>query len=735
MDEMEEIIKEFLVESNEGLDQLDRDLVILEQEPESKELLASIFRAIHTVKGTSGVLGFPKIEAVAHAGENLLSRMRDGVLRLDPEITSALLAMGDVLREMLRSIEQNGTEGATEVEFVAARLSALLQAAPTGSPARPPAKPPKSRIRKRKATQINDSLEEERTEPSASLSDNTMEAAESKAAGLSANNIRVDVGLLDKMMNLVGELVLARNQILQFTAGLQDTSVVSTAQRLNLITTELQESVMKTRMQPIGNVWNKLPRLIRDMALHCGKRVRVEMDGAGTELDKTIIEAIKDPITHIVRNAVDHGIEAPNVRREKGKPEEGRLLLRAYHEGGQVNIELSDDGGGIDLEAVRKKARDRNLASPDQVSRMSDRELLNLIFLPGFSTAQQVTNISGRGVGMDVVKTNIEKIGGTVDLQSSEKGTILKIKIPLTLAIIPALIATSGGERFAIPQVSLLELVRLEGGDASKGIEYIHGVPVYRLRGSLLPLVSLNRVLGLEAANHAACSTNIVVLQADDRQFGLMVDEINDTEEIVVKPLSNLLKGLQCFAGATIMGDGTVALILDVIGLAQEASVVTELRDHAVQQLHAKLEDHKTSGAAWLLVRIGAEGRVGIPLANVDRLEEFALSTVEQSNGEEVVQYRDRILPLVRLSNLLSLASAEAQEVIPVIVSSQGTRSVGLVVDRIEDVTEQRVEINSSTAGRFLQGSAVLQQRVTDLLDVNAVIASATAQTGEQAYV
>jgi two-component system chemotaxis sensor kinase CheA len=458
------------------------------------------------------------------------------------------------------------------------------------------------------------------------------------------------------------------------------------------------------------------------------------MDGAGTELDKTIIEAIKDPITHIVRNAVDHGIETPAARREKGKPEEGRLLLRAYHEGGQVNIEISDDGRGIDLSAVREKARQRNLASAEQVARMSDRELLNLIFLPGFSTAQQVTNISGRGVGMDVVKTNIEKIGGTVDLQSSEKGAILKIKIPLTLAIIPALVATSGGERFAIPQVSLLELLRLEGGDNGKGIEYIHGVPVYRLRGNLLPLVSLNRVLGLQSKSSLGSNTNIVVLQADDRQFGLMVDEINDTEEIVVKPLSNLLKGLQCFAGATIMGDGTVALILDVIGLAQEASVVTELRDHAVQQLGAKLGDHKSSRAAWLLVRIGAEGRVGIPLSSVDRLEEFTLSTVEQSGGEEVVQYRDQILPLVRLSTLLNLASAERQEVIPVIVSSHEGRSVGLVVDRIEDVTEQRVEINSGTARRFLQGSAVLQHKVTDLLDVNAVIAEANPHVQEHAY-
>ncbi len=548
------------------------------------------------------------------------------------------------------------------------------------------------------------------------------DASDAKGPAVSANNIRVDVGLLDKMMNLVGELVLARNQILQFTSGEQDSGLLSTAQRLNLITTELQESVMKTRMQPIGNIWNKLPRLVRDLALSCGKKVRVEMDGADTELDKTIIEAIKDPLTHIVRNAVDHGIEMPAERAERGKEAEGRLLLRAYHEGGQVNIEISDDGNGIDLERVREKVRQNSLVSADQAARMNERELLNMIFLPGFSTARQVTNISGRGVGMDVVKTNIEKIGGAVDLQSSVgKGTTLKIKIPLTLAIIPALIATSGGERFAIPQVSLLELVRLEDG----GIESIHGAPVYRLRGNLLPLVSLNRVLGLEQKGSHSEVANIVVLQADERQFGLLVDEINDTEEIVVKPLSNLLKGMSCFAGATIMGDGTVALILDVMGLAQQAKVVSELHDRAAKEVHAKFDEMKANAAAWLLVRIGEAGRLAIPLSCVDRLEEFAASAVEHSGGSEVVQYRGEIMPLVRLAELLNLAPGESREVLPVIVSSKNGRSVGLAVDRIEDVTEKRVALNRGGHRMYLQGSAVLQQRVTDLLDVDAVIASA----------
>lgn len=729
MGEMDEIVKEFLVESNEGLDQLDRDLVALEKDPTEKERLASIFRAIHTVKGTSGVLGFPKIEAVAHVGENLLSRMRDGKLRLSAEITSGLLAMVDALREMLASIEATGAEGEREIQATVERLAKLLEekqetkGVAAGAAEAGVAKP----TRKKRERKVKAAVEAPPPESPAAPSEEApaSESSEAKGPTLAANNVRVDVGLLDKMMNLVGELVLARNQILQFTGSQQESSIVGAAQRLNLITTELQENVMKTRMQPIGNIWNKLPRLVRDLALSCGKRVRVEMDGAETELDKTIIEAIKDPLTHIVRNAVDHGIELPERRVAEGKDAEGRLLLRAYHEGGQVNIEISDDGHGIDLERVREKARANNLASAEQAARMSERELLSLVFLPGFSTAQQLTNISGRGVGMDVVKTNIEKIGGTVDLQSSAgKSTTLKIKIPLTLAIIPALIVTSGGERFAIPQVSLLELVRLEGDGVGKGIEYIHGAPVYRLRGNLLPLVSLNRVLGLDTT-HATITelSNIVVLQADGRAFGLIVDEINDTEEIVVKPLSNLLKGLQCFAGATIMGDGTVALILDVLGLAQQASVLTELHERAVQQAQART-DAKARTAAWLLVRVGKEGRVAIPLGSVDRLEEFAVSAIEHSGGGEVVQYRGRIMPLLRVGDLLNLPGEQGAELLPVIVSSKGEQSVGLVVDQIEDVTEQQVAIKRNEERRYLQGSAVLQQRVTDLLDVDAVMMS-----------
>ena len=554
MDDSDDIVKEFLVESYENLDRLDRDLITLEKNPNDREVLGSVFRTIHTIKGTSGFLAFDKLGAVAHVGESLLGRLRDGQLVLDGEITTGLLAMVDAVRQMLASIEATSVEGERDDSDLISRLTRLQQApeAPSGTPSEAPAEI-KTKARTRTKTKaktksavapvpesaseaaalppnIGDLLmqragvtpaeillaaEKQKegdprhlgeilVEQGAARPDDIVDAlrVQQAAPGQSASDrtIRLDVSLLDHLMNLVGELVLARNQILQFANSTEESGLLATSQRLNLITSELQEGVMKTRMQPIGNIWSKLPRTVRDLALACGKRVRVEMEGAETELDKTLIEAIKDPLTHIVRNSVDHGVERPEVRQAAGKDPEGRLFLRAFHEGGQVNIEISDDGAGLDQDRIRNKALQKGLVSAEQAGGMSDREIVNLVFLPGFSTAEIVTNVSGRGVGMDVVKTHIEKIGGTVDLQSKPgQGVMVRMKIPLTLAIIPALIVTSAGERYAIPQVNLLELVGLDGKTGRQGIEMIHGAPVYRLRGRLLPLVYLNRELQTDA--------------------------------------------------------------------------------------------------------------------------------------------------------------------------------------------------------------------------------------------
>ncbi len=745
MAELDDLVREFLVESNENLDRLDQDFVALEKDPAARERLASIFRTIHTIKGTCGFLGFSKLESVAHVGESLLSKLRDGELGVTSDIITALLRMVDNVREILASIAEGAGEGNGDYSQTIALLTKLKDGGPAAVASAPAATQREPAAPVVAAAPVEESAKVEHAEEVTHEHENhpaqaaakPAEGASSSAAG-TGGGIRVDVGLLDKLMNLVGELVLARNQILQFSAANENATLAGSTQRLNLITSELQEGVMKTRMQPIGNVWSKFPRIVRDLSQMCGKKIRVEMEGKETELDKTIIEAIKDPLTHVIRNSVDHGVETPEARRKAGKPEEGLLSLRAFHEGGQVNIEIIDDGGGVNIDRVKKKALEKGLITAEHAARMSDREATNLIFLPGFSTAEKVTNVSGRGVGMDVVKTNIEKIGGTVDVQSKPGvGTTLRIRIPLTLAIIPALIITSGGDRFAIPQVSLLELVRLGEEQAKTGIEDIHGAPVYRLRGNLLPLVNLNKQLQTGAPTATAGSpVNIVVLQADERQFGLVVDEINDTEEIVVKPLGKLFKGLSTFAGATIMGDGRVALILDVMGLAQKSNVVSESKDRSVHDAAARTEDSGQAKTALLLFRVSDTRRMAIPLSLVARLEEFPRESIEQSGDLQVVQYRGQIMPLVPLSKALAEQGLPAPagtpafgDTVQVIVHTRNEQSVGLVVDRIVDIVEQALVVQRTGIRPGILGSAVIEKRVTELLDVEGIIRATLHET------
>jgi two-component system chemotaxis sensor kinase CheA len=753
VDEMDEVISEFLIESHENLDRLDRDLVELEKDPRSPEIIASIFRTIHTIKGTSGFLGFEKLERLAHAAENLLGKLRDGELVVDREIATALLRTGDALRELLGSIEATGTEGDGDHGDLVATLTRLqgpkgdaagsgsAEAAQPGAPAR------RSRARGSGKRSVGTVAPEgapaapsgpaDRSVVGSAPSDGGEAAADQQAAkpSVTETTIRVDVGLLDSLMNLVGELVLARNQILQLTSSQGSSMFQAAAQRLNLITTELQEGVMKARMQPIGSVWGKFPRIVRDLAVACGKQVRIEMEGEETELDRSIIEAIKDPLTHLVRNAVDHGIEPPDARVAAGKPPEGRLVVRAFHEGGQVNIEIVDDGAGIDPERVLAKALERGFVGPDRAARMSEREILDLIFRPGFSTAERVTNVSGRGVGMDVVRTNIERIGGSVDVHSRRgEGTTFRVKIPLTLAIIPALIVTCGGDRYAIPQVNLLELVRLDAARAERAIERIHDCPVYRLRGKLLPLVYLDRELGLADGDGGSPddSVSIVVLQADDRRFGLLVHSILDTEEIVVKPLGSQLKGLSTYAGATIMGDGQVALILDVWGLAQRAGIVSEAHERGALDLLGASErsDVGERREAFVLCEGPDAGRVAVPLSAVERLEELEAASVERLGRSMVVQYRGEILPLVPLGAVLEERrrrprnaprwDVESAGPLQVLVLRHEGAMCGLIVDRILDIVEEVCELRPATRGGVL-GCRVVQGRVTEFLDVAAV--------------
>ena len=769
-----------LTESYDGLDRYDRAILLLERQTADVETLNDIFRVVHTLKGTAGCLGFHRIEKLAHAGENLLDALRNGLLAPTPAIAGGLLRLSDGLRTLLHTIEATTTdEGAADHTSLIAHLHELRVNPAAGAPCAAPASEPLS------ATAPAPRAPEVSTEPEyaapaaeipaaadgesatwglfdplpeaapavaahatatapapsaapcvapapATLSSTPVPAAETSGrnSALAASSVRVDVALLDRLMNLVGELVLSRNQLVQLaqTRHLRPEAITEISQRLNLVTTELQEGVMKTRMQPIGNIWGKFPRIVRDIAHELGKQVRLQTVGNETELDRTIIESIRDPLTHIIRNAIDHGIESPEKRSTAGKSAEGQILMRAYHEGGQVNIEIIDDGAGLNLTRIRQKAVEKKLMSSEEAARLSDREATNIIFLPGFSTAEQITNVSGRGVGMDVVKTNIEKIGGSVDIQSTfGQGTTIKIKIPLTLAIVPALIVRAGGDRFAIPQVSLLELVRLEGAAATEALEKVYDTPVFRLRGHLLPLVFLHRELKLPGPTQLD-AVNIVVLQADQRTFGLVVDDICDTEEIVVKPLGKHLKSLPMFAGATIMGDGRVALILDALGLAQHSRVVSEAHERArtsqVTDETAGVSAHLTQ---LLLFSLPGRERLALPLDQAARLEEIAPKSIETSGAREAVQYRGQIMPLLRLGRYLPGTEDPVMtgDPLQVIVYQHAGQSVGLVVGRIHDIIAQELAIQPGSSTPGLVGSAVVQGHITDLVDVPAILQSA----------
>lgn len=707
---MTAIVKEFVVESRENLDQLERDLIDLESHPTSRETLGSIFRTVHTIKGAAGFMGLPKLEALAHSGESVLSSLRDGTLAINPAITSALLGLSDTIRVMLVQVDSTGSEGETDCTALVDQLTGLLGG---GAPC---------------AAGVETAGEG----PSGAGEDNRQQA------GLAPiSHVRVNVDQLDTLMNLVGELVLARNEIMQASAVQKHSVLLGTSQRLNSITTQLQEGIMKTRMQPIDNVWSKLPRVVRDSAQYCGKRARLEMEGKETELDRTLIEAIQDPLTHVVRNCIDHGLEAPQKRIAAGKPAEGRVTLRAFHEGGQVTIEVSDDGAGIDVAAIKRKALACGLITPEQARVLSEQDAINLIFLPGLSTAASVTTLSGRGVGMDVVKTNIERIGGRVTVHSvAGLGTTFRMRIPLTLAIMTALVVTSGAECYALPQVNVLELVRLAGDDARSRIELIRDAAVYRLRGELLPLVWLSAQLTPDRETRSDrrssdCDlVNIVVLEADTFKFGLVVDEVNDMQEIVVKPLGRHVRGIPMFAGATITGDGRVVLILDVPALALQAQVLSDVVDWAGVRSDA-VPEREVEDKVALVLFTGPDGaQMAVPLSQITRLEEFPTASIELVGGQPVVQYFGDILPLTSIASLLSgparrtdalLAANDAS--VQALVHAKDGRQVGIVIDRILDTIEQSLAGLRPATRTGVAGSVVIQGRVTEILDFDVIAA------------
>jgi two-component system chemotaxis sensor kinase CheA len=574
-----------------------------------------------------------------------------------------------------------------------------------------------------------------------------------KESAIANQSIRVNVGLLENLMNLVSEMVLTRNALLQMVRGQADSEMNIPLQRLSQTTTELQEGVMKTRMQPIGNAWNKLPRIIRDLSIDLGKKIKLEMLGADTELDRQVLELIKDPLTHMVRNSADHGIEATADRAAAGKREEGTVTLNAYHEGGHIIIEINDDGRGINIEKVKEKAIANGMSTEAELEGMSDQQIQQFIMKPGFSTAEQVTNVSGRGVGMDVVRTNIEKIGGTIELKSVEgKGSSFTIKIPLTLAIVSALIVSCAGERFAVPQISVVELVRASGNSEHK-IEKINGAPVLRLRERLLPLVSLRDLLKLEgptasepveaddgagepdvAVNghegdrgddvdlHKEESENLIlVTNVGALTFGILVDKVYDTEEIVVKPVAPILRDISLYSGNTILGDGSVVLILDPNGVAAGVGEVAVTESDAAEVVSSNIGKSEEK-VALLIFRAQSEEPKSVPLSLVARLEEIDVSTIEYSDGAPVVQYRGQLMPLVTMAANAELRKEGRQ---PVVVFSDEDRSMGLVVDAIEDIVENKLSVELAGEKPGILGSAVVDGKATDVIDAGYYVSVA----------
>ena len=738
MADIDEFVKEFLGECRKELDLLDGNLVALEERGHDPELLNGVFRTLHTIKGNAGFLDFVQLGELAHAGETLLERLRGGELALNSEITDALLQASDGIRRIMGVIESTGREGTDAAGDLRERLKQLAEAEPSPKKAaQAESIAPKDRPQGSDAvflpTQEFSSEELDLRLPAAASPAETapaaLERAESSANVLpkgtssSSSIIRVDVDLLDQLMNLVGELVLARNQILQVTSLRRDVELVDPVQRLNVLTTELQEGVMKTRMQQIGTVWQRYPRLVRDLARACNKEVKLEMYGADTELDKTLVEAISDPLVHLVRNAIDHGIEKPYLRRLKGKPDQGRLTLRAFHEGGQVHIEIADDGAGLDLEKIRTRAIQRGLVSVQEASSMTEAELHGSIFLAGFSTADKITNVSGRGVGMDVVKTSIEAIGGTIEINSiKDAGTTFRLTVPLTLAIVPALIVQCDGQRFVVPQINVVELLTVGGAGVGHQIEQFSHKPVMRFRGELVPVVLLSYLLGL-TPDDGICSRRahqLAVLRTGTRLFALAVDAIGNAQEIVVKPLDSVLSGLAGYAGATVMGDGSVALILDVTGIARRAGLFASdqaLTRAAEAAMSQKAEE--TIGESLLVADASARRRVAVPLKHVVRIEEIKATDIEFAVGREVIQYRGAIMPLVRaVTTIDDMTPEHGKESLKLVVCHHEGHTFGLIIRRVIDIAEMPLDFQSATKAGLVAGTCIILGRVTEVLDI-----------------
>ena len=735
---MDDLLAEFLTEANESLAGLDEALLTLERAPGDAATVGLIFRLVHTIKGTCGFLGLPRLERVAHSAENVLGLLREGAIAATPSLISAVLAAADVMRAIVSALAATGTEPEGDDSTVIAVLESIFSGNPI--PAEVPVPPcpaavtvkPK-RIRAPRVAVSRQALAKstpaEPPPPTPVPPDAASplpEAARPDAPAqdnAGAPTIRVTVGVLENLMTLVSELVLTRNQLLQISRNSKEAVFAAPVQRLSQITSDLQEGVMKTRMQPIGSAWSKLPRLVRDLSRDLGKPMDLRMLGAETEIDRQVLELVRDPLTHMVRNSADHGLESAADRRAAGKPETGTITLNAYHEGGHITVEISDDGRGLAVDRIRAKVLSQGLATEAELAGMSPAAIQRFIFNAGLSTAAEVTSVSGRGVGMDVVKTNIERIGGTIELDSRPgAGTTFTIKIPLTLAIVAALIVESAGERFAIAQSSVAELVHAEqvqpGTQGKPGqalIEQIDGTRILRLRDRLLPLVTLSQLLQLGDGSRADTQRGVyvVVVSVGSGALGIIVDRVFDTEEIVVKPVAPMLRDITMFSGNTVLGDGAVIMILDPNGIARAANIVSGGAGRTVPILvqgGLKSEDE----TAILVFRAGSMTPKAVPLGLVARLERIPAPRIEQAGGQLVTQYCGRLMPLVAFVDGFAAAARDDH---PVLVFTEGERSVGLLVDEIVDVVHDTLIVEMGSAGPGMLGTAVVNGAATEVVD------------------
>jgi len=736
MDNNDQILDEFLLEAGEIFDQLDIDFVQLEQTPEDKKLIGNIFRAMHTLKGSSGFFAFHRLEKVAHAGESLLSKLRDGIFTLNEEMTDVLLETSDRLRAIVDGVQKQRREPEGDDSVLIQNLKFLTDggvgltktASASPAPLDPVTMPfaPIVEVVIESAPQAITDLEQEVLEVVKEVAiDAAVNEAESSKE-LTAP-VKVSVELLDKLMNLVSEMVLARNRLLSFARTSGDLAFNNTVRRIDTVTLELQERMMKTRMQPISQVWSKFPRLVRDIAQDCGKKVELIQIGAETELDRTLLEGIRDPLVHIIRNSVDHGIELPAQRLAIGKPEQGTVKLRAFHENGMVVIEIADDGAGINIPLVRQKAIQFGLVTAERAAKLTEREIIDFIYLPGFSTKAEITNLSGRGVGMDVVRTNIQEIGGTVDIATSAQGTRLRLSIPLTLAIMPAVFVRSKQYSYAIPQVNVIEMLRYEPREGVPGVEDFYGVPVFRLRDKLIPLVFLNYELKVDDVLPPVDHTlNIVIVQAAGIRFGLVVDEVLYMQEVVVKSVGPLLKGTPVYSGSTILGDGRVALIFDINAIAVRSGIIAKLADNQFEQdISAALGANSESQQMLMFDLLGLE-RMVIPLETVDRLEMISASRIDRRGNEAVVLYGNKIMRLISLAHYVEGATQKSlygDETVPVIVHYHHGQPIGFIVKKVHNIVNVPTQVVMvSPPQRGIMGSVIVNDSVMSILNVQDIL-------------